>query len=189
MRAQIELALVRGTPLRIIAKRFNISHWSVHRHGRNHLSPQLRAAILAAQKPSEVDLEALQRSEAEGILSQLVAQRARLQMTSELALEVGNISDTVKIERAITSNLELVAKLLGQLVSRSETTHTSVLLSTDYLALRGELLRVLQAHPAAAREVAAVLHGLETKAATTIRERAANGKPILIEHDDAEVLQ
>ena len=30
-----------------------------------------RAAILAAQKPSEVDLEALQRSESEGLLAQL----------------------------------------------------------------------------------------------------------------------
>jgi hypothetical protein len=43
------------------------------------------AAILAAQKPSEVDLEALQASESAGLLAQLV-QRARLQQQGELAL-------------------------------------------------------------------------------------------------------
>jgi hypothetical protein len=50
-----------------------------------------RAAILAAQRPSEVDLEALQRNEPEGLLAQLVAQRARLQQQGELAMEMGDV--------------------------------------------------------------------------------------------------
>jgi hypothetical protein len=119
-RAQIEIGLVHGTPLRVLARRFGVSLWACHRHGRNHLSPAMRAAILSAQKPSEVDLEALQRSEAEGILSQLVMQRARLQAHSELALEVGNTADAVRVERSITDNLRLVAQLLGTLVQRHE---------------------------------------------------------------------
>ena len=68
----IELALVHKVPLRVIARRFDVSPDAVHRHGKNHLSAPMRAALLTAQRPTEVDLEALQRSESEGLLSQLV---------------------------------------------------------------------------------------------------------------------
>jgi hypothetical protein len=186
----IEVGLTYGTPLRVLAKRFDVSFWAVYRHGKNHLSPQLRAAILVAQKPSEVDLEQLRRSESEGLLGQLVSQRARLQRHSELALEVGNLGDAVRTEKAITSNLELVAKLLGTLVTHHNITHTNVLISADYLALRQAMLTALRPFPEAARAVSDALHQLETAAAKDIRTRAENGKaPLLIEHDDAEVLQ
>ena len=33
---------------------------ALRRHRHNHLSPQVAAAILAAEKPTEIDLEALQ---------------------------------------------------------------------------------------------------------------------------------
>src|SRR5690349_16765255 len=115
-RHQVEIGLVHQVPLRVLARRFDLSLFAIHRHGKNHLTPQMRAAILSAQKPTEVDLEALQRNEAEGILSQLVAQRARLQAHSEMALEVGNVADAVRVEAGITKNLELVARLLGTLV-------------------------------------------------------------------------
>jgi hypothetical protein len=185
----IEVGLTYGTPLRVLAKRFEVSFWAVHRHGRNHLSPQLRAAILVAQKPSEVDLEQLQRSEAEGLLGQLVSQRARLQRHSELAFEVGNLGDAVRTENAITANLALVGKLLGTLVTHHEVTHRSVLISADYLQLRETLLTALRPYPEAAKAVSVALHALETRAAEDIKARAAEGKrPLLIEHD-AEVLQ
>ena len=69
----------------MLARRFGVSTDALYRHGRRHLPAQIRAAILAAQKPSEVDLEALQASESAGLLAQLV-QRARLQQQGELAL-------------------------------------------------------------------------------------------------------
>jgi hypothetical protein len=112
-RHRIEIGLAHRVPLRVLASRFEVSRDALWRHSRNHLTPALRAAILAAQKPSEVDLEQLQRSESEGILSALVGQRARLQQHSELAVDLGDVKAGVAVERAITSNLELVAKLLG----------------------------------------------------------------------------
>ena len=106
----------------------------IHRHRRKHLSPQHAAALLAAQKPSAVDLQALQTSESEGLLAQLVQQRARLQSFSEMCLEMSDPTGAVRVERVITSNLELVAKLLGQLVQRHEVRSTSILISSDYIA-------------------------------------------------------
>jgi hypothetical protein len=178
-RHQIELGLVHRVPLRVLAARFDCSRDALHRHRHKHLSPQMAAAILAAQKPSEVDLEQLQRSESEGLLAQLVTQRARLQQHSDMALELGDVRSAVATERVIVSNLELVAKLLGQLVQRHEVTRTSILLSPDYLALRSALVAALRPFPEAAKAVGAALHALESQAAQDISERKT---PLVIEH-------
>jgi hypothetical protein len=123
-------------------------------------------------------LEALQVSESAGLLSQLVTQRARLQTHSELAAELGDVRSAVACERAITSNLELVGKLLGQLVQRHEVRSTSILISADYLEVRAALVSALQPYPEAARAVATALHQLESKAASDI---TASKRPIMIE--------
>jgi hypothetical protein len=163
-----------------LAARFGVSKDALHRHRRNHLTPQQAAAILAAQKPTEIDLEALQASESEGLLAQLVVQRARLQGFSEMALDLGDVKAAVAVERSITDNLTLVAKLLGQLVQHHEVRSTSILISPDYLALRAALVKALQPFPDAARAVGAALHALETRAASEITESASK-RPLLLE--------
>ena len=160
-------------PRRVLAKRFGVSVAALHRHA------QARAAILAAQKPSAVDLEALQRSESEGLLAQLVTQRARLQQQGELALELGDVKAAVAVENAITGNLTLVSRLLGQLVQVHEVRKTSILISADYLALRAAIVRALRPYPEAARAVGAALHELELEAAKDITEAK---RPLVIEH-------
>jgi hypothetical protein len=186
-RHQIEIGLTHHVPMRALAIRFECSQDAIHRHRTNHLTPQMRAAILAAQRPSAVDLEQLQRSESEGILAQLVTQRARLQQHSDLALELGNGAIAIAAERAITGNLELVARLLGTLVQRHEVTRTSILISADYLQLRQSIVTALRPFPDAAMAVGKALHDLEAQAAKTIAARAGSGKaPLVIE---AETLQ
>ena len=139
----------------------------------------MMAAILAAQKPTVVDLEALQRGETEGMLAQLVTQRARLQQHSDLALELGNGTAAIAAERAITSNLELVAKLLGTIVQRHEMTHTSILvISADYLQLRQSIVAALKPYPEAARAVGEALYEMEADAARDITHRK---RPLVLE--------
>ena len=67
-------------PVRVLARRFDIPKTTIFRHRRLHMPAQLVAAIAMTQRPTEVDLEALQRSESEGLLGSLVGQRARLQL-------------------------------------------------------------------------------------------------------------
>ena len=105
-----------------IARRFGCSAAAAARHSRNHLTPAMRAAILYARKPSEIDLEALQRTEAEGILTALIAHRARHQQYIDAALEHGDIARAINADRGVISNLELTAKLLGQLVQHARGT-------------------------------------------------------------------
>jgi hypothetical protein len=174
-RAQIEIGLANKVPHRVLARRFGVSDDAVQRHAQRHLTPQMRAAILTAQQPTAVDLEALQRTEGEGLLSHLITQRGRLQTMHDRALDLGDVRAAVAVERAITENLTLTAKLLGQLVTHHEIKRTSILVSADYLQLRQAIVETLRRHPEAARDVGAVLHRLESEAATEI---ASRGQPV-----------
>jgi hypothetical protein len=168
-------------PVHVLSKRFGIPSPSLFRHRKNHLTPQIRAAILAAAKPSEIDLEQLQRSESEGLLASLVAQRARLQMLSEMAFEAHELHCATNIEKAITQSLELTSRLLGMIIQHHEVKSTSILISADYLKLRQTILTALRAHPQAARDVARALAELESEAASEIKANTDKGKPLLIE--------
>jgi hypothetical protein len=174
----VELGLVHRLPVRILAARFDIPKTCVFRHRRLHMSPQLIAAIAMAQRPSVVDLEQLQRSESEGLIGSLVSQRARLQMLSEMAFEAGEVSAGVAVERAITGSLELTSRLLGMIIQRHDVRTMNILISADYLQLRGAIIGALRPFPEAARAVGAALAQLETKAATDIAERKT---PLLLE--------
>lgn len=174
----VELGLVHRLPVRILAARFDIPKTCVFRHRRLHMSPQLIAAIAMAQRPSVVDLEQLQRSESEGLIGSLVSQRARLQMLSEMAFEAGEVSAGVAVERAITGSLELTSRLLGMIIQRHDVRTMNILISADYLQLRGAIIGALRPFPEAARAVGAALAQLETEAATDIAERKT---PLLLE--------
>jgi hypothetical protein len=180
-RASIDLALVYRLSAPVIARRYGVSVNAVRRHRHSHLTPQVRAAILAAMKPSEVDLEQLERTESEGLLAHQVAQRARLQVLSEMAVDAADVRAAVRVESAITANLELSAKLLGQLVTRHEVRSTSILVSADYITLRQAIVQALRPFPEAARAVGNALHALESRAAEEIKADAAKGRPLLLE--------
>jgi hypothetical protein len=172
----IELGLVHRIPVRVLARRFGLGKDPIFRHRRLHMSPQLIAAIAAAAHPTEIDLEALQRSESEGLIGNLVAQRARLQMLSEMAFAAGEVSAATGVERAITGSLELTSKLLGMLIQRHEM--RSVLITADYLRLRQAITTALRPYPEATHAVGTALAELETEAAEEI---VNSKKPILLE--------
>ncbi len=179
-RHQIEIGLTHLVPANALGLRFKVSSDAILRHAKNHLTAAMRAAILTAQVPSAVDLDALKISESEGLLSALVVQRARLQAHGELAASLGDVRGCVAVEGAITSNLTLVARLLQQLIQVHDVRHTSILVSPDYLKLRAALVKALAPFPEAARAVGAALHAIEAEGALDITARAK--APALIEH-------
>jgi hypothetical protein len=188
-RHRIEIGLVSGCSARFLADKFGLSKDSISRHQANHLTPAIRAGILAARKPSEIDLEALRADESAGLISQLVSQRARLHQHGDVAMSLGDVRACVSVESAITANLTLVGRLLGQLAVQHSVTHTSVLISQDWLRVRAALVAALRPFPEAARAVGAALHRLEAEAAKDITAAASRGRarpePALIEHEAA----
>jgi len=179
---------VLGVAYRILAERYECSPDAVFRH-KQHLSPQVKAAILANRPETSVDLEKLRTSEGEGLLGALVVQRARLQTYADAAFAAGNVAGTLQAERTILSNLETTGKLVGTLAQHHVVTHTSVLVSEDYLKLRQTLIATLRPFPDAARAVGAALASLEADAARDITARATAStsagpvaQPRVIEH-------
>jgi hypothetical protein len=182
-RHQLEIGLAHGIAHNALARRFGVSADAVGRHAANHVTPALRAAILSAQQPSAIDLEQLQASEQEGLLSQLINQRARLQQHAAMAVDYGDIRGAVSAESAITANLGLVGRLLGMIVQRHDVRSTSILISSDYLAMRQAIIDAVRPFPAAALAIADALHRLETDAASAITARAtAKATPLVIDH-------
>ena len=119
-RPEIELGLASKTPVRTLARKFEVSKDSLYRHRRRHMPQQLLVALQRSLVPTEVDLEALRRNESESLLQSLVVARARLWSLADQAEGFGDIKAAVSAHAQITKNLDLTGKLLGELTSHSD---------------------------------------------------------------------
>jgi hypothetical protein len=160
-RPEIELAVSRRVGVRQIAQKWGVSMWAISRHALNHLPPQVRSALAATGLPSPLDLDALRKSESEGLLQTLVNQRARLFRLLDAAEEVCDLKAATSVHGRITDNVALVAKLLGEITTHSQTTVNQLVVSPEYLTLRSKLLVALAPFPEARRAVARALQDLE----------------------------
>lgn len=158
--AEIELALSRKVSLKQISRKFGPSVYSIYRHSK-HMPPQVMASLIATGTPTVIDLEALKKSESEGLLQTLVAQRGRLFMVLSAAEESGDLRAAAAIHGRINDNVNTVAKLLGEISTHSQTTVNQLLVAPEWLALRSSLLKALRPFPDARKAVAAVIKEIE----------------------------
>jgi hypothetical protein len=184
-RHQIDLGLICGVPRPTLAARFSVSVDSLARHAKAHVTASQAAAIMTAVQPSQIDLEALTRSESEGLLSSLVTMRARLATIAQQAMEDGLPQVAIRAESATLANLELVSRLLGQLVNRSTIEHVHVSLQPEYLRLRQALVAALRPYPEAMLAVTEALRQIEQSDAAEITKAAK--QPVMIEHHGASL--
>ncbi len=144
-RTAIDQALVGGSEsLRSIADRYGLTKSAIIRHRDHHL-PEHLAQAQQAQEVLQADqlltqVQALQ-VKALGILS-------RAERAGELRTALGAI-------REARANLELMAKLVGQLHPEEAV---GISLSTEWVTLRATILAALVPFPAAHE---AVVHALE----------------------------
>jgi hypothetical protein len=164
--ANIDLALARGVSISALSRRFKVSIDSLQRHRQNHLSPALRAKLIAGPD-LDIDLDKLKESESQSLLGNLVALRHRLFAALDAAEEYGDGAMLTRVSSQLHANLELTARLLGDLGVGS-TTNVNVLVMPAYVEMRIALVTALSAFPEANLAVAQVLHQLETKAAADI---------------------
>jgi hypothetical protein len=164
-RARIEREIAIGKPCEAIAKKFSVSKDAVWRH-RKKLPPQLKAALAGQTLRAEVDLEKLRIDESESLLANLAAQRAKLLLAQDNAIEADQWTVLATLSAQIHRNLELVGKYLGEFAQHQVTTRVSILIQPEYLALRAALVQALLPFPDARRAVAAVLHKTEGAASS-----------------------
>ena len=144
--AEIDRALLSGEPLRNIAKRFAISVSALHRHRHAHLP-----ALLVETKQAEDAARAID------IVEQL---RAINEVCRRILDEAHNPRLALQAVDRIARQIELQAKLLGELQQRQVTMNV-LIASPEWIRTRQAIVRALQPFPEAAQAVAEELRRLE----------------------------
>ena len=143
-REEIDRALVEGVSAAEISGRYRtIGERAVRRHRSNHLP----AKLVMAEKAAEV-------AEADNLLDQVGDLQRRALAILDRAEEVGELRTALSAIREARGNLELLAKLIGQLDERPVV---NLNVSPEWLELRTVILRTLAPYPDARAALARTL--------------------------------
>jgi hypothetical protein len=184
-RPQIDLSIATGLSKRHIAQRFRVSPDAVWRHGKEHLSPELKTALALKLLVKEGDTRAVLLEEGAGAVEALRAIRAPMFGLFLQAIEIGDSRSVAALAGRLHEGLTLSARLTGQLVPAAGTTIQNIVLSADYIALRSSLLAALRPFPEAARAVAEVFRTTGEHAAAEMHQSVP--RPMMIEAQATEV--
>jgi len=141
----INRALVEGTPNRRIASHYDVTERAVRNHKANHLPTKL----VMAQSAEEV-------AQADDLLEQVRDLQAKALGILSKAEEAGELRTALSAIREARGNLELLAKLLGELDERPQL---NILISPEWLELRAVIVGALEPYSDAR---GAVLKALES---------------------------
>jgi hypothetical protein len=144
-RGSIDRALVSGASNRSVASLYDVSEAAVRRHKTNHLP----AKLVMAEQAAEV-------AEAGGLLSQVQGLQGRALAILDKAETAGDLRTALGAIREARGNLELLAKLLGELDERPVV---NVLVSPQWVELRTLIVGALDAHPEALGAVVGAIEG------------------------------
>jgi hypothetical protein len=144
----IDRQLVGGASNRSVASLYDVSEAAVRRHKANHLP----AKLVMAGKAAEV-------VEADNLLDQVGDLQRRALTILDKAEETGELRTALSAIREARGNLELLAKLLGELEERPVV---NVLVSPEWLELRAVIVGALEPHPEALRAVVGALEGADS---------------------------
>jgi hypothetical protein len=150
-RAAIDAALAAGEAVRTVASRYvPLSKTAVQRHKDEHMTEMLRKARQAREGATdEHALDVVKQLKAINGASLQILHEARQGQDPQTALKAVD-----RIQRQI----ELQAKLLGDLDDRPQV---NVIVSPEWVSIRGEILVALRPYPEARQAVAARLVALE----------------------------
>jgi len=145
-RREIDRALVGGTEtLRTIADQRSVSKTALIRHKDEHLP----AKLVMAQAAEEV-------AQADDLLDQVRDLQGRALAILDKAEEAGELRTALGAIREARGNLELLAKLLGELDDRPQV---NLLVSPEWLELRAVIVGALEPHPEARGAVLRAIEG------------------------------
>jgi hypothetical protein len=140
----IDEALVGGTALSALAAKYrDISEDALGRHKANHLP----AKLVMAEQAAEV-------VEANNLLDQVGDLQRRALAILDKAEEAGELRTALLAIREARGNLELLAKLLGELDERPVV---NLNICPEWLELRTVIVGALEPHPEALRAVVGAL--------------------------------
>jgi hypothetical protein len=145
-RNAIDEALAGGSSARDIAASFRVSEDAVARHKGQHLRLRLMEARNSAEES--------ERAQALDVLAQLKAINAASLGVLRDARQSGDGELVLKAVDRVQRQIELLAKLLGELDERPQV---NVLVMPEWVTLRARLLTALAPYPAARLALAEAL--------------------------------
>jgi hypothetical protein len=140
----INVGLVAREPYRAIALRYGISKDALKRHAQEHIPKML----VEARK-------AVERADADDLLDRVEALQTRTLVILEASENSGELRTALGAIREARANLELLAKLLGELDERPQV---NILIAPE---VQQVILQALDPHPEARHDVADALASLE----------------------------
>jgi transposase-like protein len=143
----IDAALVAGGSLRDIARRFGLSKDAVARHRDEHLP----AALTEARDAEDA-------ARADDLLAQVRQLQVRAHRILDRAEQTGDLRTALGAIREARGNLELLAKLLGEL---NDQPTVNVMVSPEWVSIRTVIIAALGPYPEARAAVADRLLALE----------------------------
>jgi len=148
-RQHIDAALLSGASLRDIAGRYDLSKSALERHKAGHLPAHLARARAAAEV-----------ARADDLLSQVNDLQLRTLKILSIAETTGDLRVALNAINQARANVELLARLLGELNDANGTT-VNVLVSPEWMRIRTVIVRALAPYPEARSAVAGRLLELE----------------------------
>ena len=143
----IDEALVVGVAFPALVAKYRVSKDSLSRHRANHLP----AKLVMAEKTAEV-------AEADTLLDQVKNLQGRAYAILDKAEEAGELRTALSAIREARGNLELLAKLLGELDERPVV---NLNVSPEWLELRAVIVTALEPHPEALGAVVGALEAAD----------------------------
>lgn len=148
-RPAIDAAIVAGTPYRDIALRFSLGLMAIQRHATKHISETVARSQEAREEAQALD-----------VVKQLKAINGAAMAILRDARAAGDPDTQLKAIDRIQRQIELQAKLLGDLDERPQV---NVLVMPEWLAIRTALLQALAPYSEARAAVAQTLLTLEAQ--------------------------
>ena len=140
---EINRALVEGIAFPVLVAKYRVSKDALSRHKANHLP----ATLVKAQEAREV-------ARADDLLDEVRSLQARALTILDRAERVGDLRTALGAIREARGNLELLAKLVGQIDERPQVL---LHLSQEWLELRATIVEALEGHQEAKEAVLKVL--------------------------------
>lgn len=141
--------LVRGTPVRAVARKFGLHSDAVHRHVRSHLTEEMRREIavdLKRERAQEVATEL--NDERLDIANTYEALARRVERLISKAEEADNDTLALASMEGLRKVLHDIATMQGKLAQQL-TVQVSLMESREWIELRAILEPIFRDHPAA----------------------------------------
>jgi hypothetical protein len=168
-RWRLELLRAGGAGLDALAKKFDVSRDSVHRHWNLHVTPQMKASYLCG--PAQLlQLGEKAAEEGDSVIDHL--RMIRTVLTGQLAAmtEAGDGRGAAYVAGRLTSTLETIARITGEMGELARSTiningNVAIMNSPQFATLQATMLRALAPFPDARSAVVLALRDLDTEPA------------------------